>query len=289
MAVHAAACDASTLNGRGPPAARTPLDPGLDSWWNAFDEPVLASLLRVAHVRASIAADSSPNGSDFREVEGRVAVAFIGIRTIEVRLLLVNDMRSTLLRKRQLLTSASPSRLVGQAVATLDERIAAATQFQTGFEADREFLVGAIAASTGMSNSLVHSVLAEGSQEPGGLSIPVFDVGKFSSIQTATTVPPLPSVAAVGARAIALRQSTRTLSLQAEVAARRWKSGTASEDDMLLADERLLVVEDMLSVVSGQLACAWIDSYLHYRSSSSNASMVPLRFDGAAPDAGSLP
>lgn len=117
-------------------------------WWGGFHEAALATLQRAALARSS-AGGESVSGTAAMPLDAQVTVAYVAMRTFNVRWRLATDMRDTLDRQRKLLASAAPVASLGQALATIDGRRTKADRIAATLLGQRDAAIDALARLTG--------------------------------------------------------------------------------------------------------------------------------------------
>src|SRR5258706_9800849 len=118
-------------------------------WWQGFGEGAGAARKQRAARQRSGVATVAPAGAMPLSADAQVTVAYVAMRTYNVRWRLAMEMRDSLDRQRQLLAASAPVASLGDALATLDERRATADRFATALLDQRDTAIATLARLTG--------------------------------------------------------------------------------------------------------------------------------------------
>lgn len=264
----------STSGEPGPArAAALPAEP----WWSAFHEQPLVELQHAAAAHAGGGAS----------LEIQVASDYIGVRTINVRAMLADEMLRTILRQRQLMAGTAPLAAKTPPLAALDSEVAQARRRIADLVANRDALIEDLARLCGNTPAAMRSQLQRVLADP---SIPVLDAappaggpvpGRSSDVFEAMQVRDIEArqrdVQVRSEQTRTWSEIVRTRALEVDAARQRMALGAQPEFSVLATYRVMLVDNDRLADAAGELAKAWLQLHLH-------DAALPLQASGRLAD-----
>ena len=144
-------------------------------WWSGFGESTLATLAQAAEARerdAEAGEDLIAARAHTLQVDSRIAAAYVAVRVLNVRLMLADEMRDSMVRQRQLVTAGAPTADRAQALTVIDARTASATRIGSALRVRRDEVIALLSDSCGTTPESIFRTLQPALAAHG---VPSFD------------------------------------------------------------------------------------------------------------------
>lgn len=244
-------------------------------WWSAFREPALVELQQAAAANASQATAPllarADDASD-APLDIQVASDYLGMRLLNVRAMLADEMLRTIARQRVLMAGTAPLRTQTPPLAALDSELTQARRRVEELTANRDTLIADLARLCGTTpdalRARLQQVLADSSlpaldlATPAGAPIAARSSDVFEDLQVRDLEARQHRVRQLTEQTRTWLEIVRTRQLELEAARQRMALGAQPEFSVLATYRVMLVDNDRLADSVSELAKAWLQLHL---------------------------